>query len=175
MASLSPLGHGDVPAELLLELTLKTLYQTGRQGLHELARRLCLPLAGVEPLLAFLRQERLCESGPPRNDHPLANLTWQLSESGRQRAATVMEKCRYVGPAPVPLENYVASVEAQHAQLPRLTRELLKAAFHGIVCLPDCSTISAPPCMRNVQCCSTARAAAARPFSPNNWPPRSTA
>ena len=44
---------------------------------------------------------------------PLNDCIYVLSDLGRQHARSEMEACAYVGPAPVLLDDYLMSVEAQ--------------------------------------------------------------
>jgi predicted ATPase with chaperone activity len=48
-----------------------------------------------------------------------------------------MQACSYVGPVPVPLDDYVMSVEAQTIRAEAARREQLTAAFRGISIEPD--------------------------------------
>ena len=52
---------------------------------------------------------------------PFNDYVYMLTESGRDRAQAAMSACAYVGPAPVPLMDYVLSSEAQtiRAESPR--------------------------------------------------------
>src|SRR5262249_58321338 len=61
------------------------------------------------------------------NDH-----VYDLSEQGREFAQHAHNYCSYCGPAPVPLGDYVTSVDAQtiSAECPR--RADLEQAFGGI-------------------------------------------
>jgi hypothetical protein len=57
---------------------------------------------------------------------------YALTEQGIDRARAAMEACAYVGPAPVRLDEYVLSVEAQSIRAEAAGREQLAAAFRGI-------------------------------------------
>ena len=56
-----------------------------------------------------------------------------LTDAGRERAREAMEANRYAGPAPVPLEQYIAIVEQQRPQHGWLTRAALARALSGMV------------------------------------------
>ncbi len=73
------------------------------------------------------RQILVYSASAPLNDH-----IYCLTEEGRQRTQSLMEACAYVGPAPVPLADYVVSVGAQtiRAEAPR--RDRLEQAFADI-------------------------------------------
>src|SRR6185437_7387056 len=57
---------------------------------------------------------------------------YTLSDQGRQRAQTFLEACAYIGPAPVPLIDYVCSVEAQTIRAEAPKRAQLEQAFADI-------------------------------------------
>lgn len=122
-----------LPFDFLVDLALKTLFHGGRMRLRALNEQLHLPMAVVEPLLEFLRGEGLCEVAAADPDRPSADVRFQLSAAGRQRADTALQKCGYVGPAPVSLESYVVQVERQSNAEMQVTPELLGAAFAGLV------------------------------------------
>ena len=73
------------------------------------------------------RQILVYSASAPLNDH-----IYGLTEEGRQRTQSLMNACAYVGPAPVPLADYVVSVNAQtiRAEAPR--RDRLEQAFADI-------------------------------------------
>jgi predicted ATPase with chaperone activity len=62
---------------------------------------------------------------------------YALTEQGVARARSAMQACSYVGPVPVPLDEYVTSVEAQSIRAEPARREQLLAAFRGISIEPD--------------------------------------
>jgi predicted ATPase with chaperone activity len=117
--------------ELLADLLLKHLFHTGPLTSAALAERLGLPGPVVEHILQFLRQEgrlHLQTNGSFDNGPRLA-----LTERGRQHATEALQRCGYVGPAPVPLDTYVRVVRAQATPRPGLTRESTRQAFRNII------------------------------------------
>ena len=56
-----------------------------------------------------------------------------LTESGRERAREALEANRYAGPAPVPVDQYIALVRAQKHRHGWLTRQALEQALSGMV------------------------------------------
>src|SRR5262249_16642375 len=61
---------------------------------------------------------------------------FNLTELGRHRAQDAMKMCAYVGPAPVPLEDYVEQTYRQAVTGISVTPETMRAAFTHLV-LPD--------------------------------------
>lgn len=115
----------------VLELVAKILYRNGQLKLSELANHSHLQISVLEPVLAFMRHERLCEVSH-RSDTE-ASISYNLTDLGRLRANDYLARCQYAGPAPVPLEAYIAQVKLQSmAGLP-VTRAMINKAFDGIV------------------------------------------
>lgn len=106
----------------LSDLILRTLYTRGSLIGLELSRDLCLPFKVVEEPLRFLKDEKCLEVA---GGDLIGRISYRfnLTELGRKRAQETMQLCAYVGPAPVPLEDYVEQAYRQ--------------AVTGIDCTPD--------------------------------------
>ena len=126
-----------LPFLFLAELTAKVLHQRGQLRLPELAQHLKLSVSVIDPLVAFLRAEKLCEVARIGSSGTDADLTYLLTEAGRARAATVLARNAYAGPAPVTLAAYTAQVQAQSVAGVQVTRARMDAAFDGIVVNPQ--------------------------------------
>lgn len=109
----------------LLRLLLAGGNMTGRQ----LAGEICISFRIVETILERLRGRRLlvhCGSAS-MNDY-----VYGLSDEGRKRAQVFHSECSYLGPAPVPLMDYVISVEAQAIGDYPIRRSELLDAFYNV-------------------------------------------
>ncbi len=116
----------------LSDLLLKVLYTRGAMLGLDLARFVCLPFKVVEESLKFLKDEKCIEiSGGDLIGRVSYRFT--LTELGRKRGAEAMKKCAYVGPAPVPLEDYVEQTYRQAVTGIDCNPELLRAAFAHLV------------------------------------------
>jgi hypothetical protein len=117
--------------EMLADLVLKHLLRSGPLPSAALGERLGLAGPVLEPILQFLREEgRLQLQARASFDN---ELRLALTERGRQYGAAALQKCGYVGPAPVPLETYARVVHAQTVPRRSLTRESTRLAFTGMV------------------------------------------
>lgn len=125
-----------LPFLFLAELIAKVLYQRGQLRLPELASQLKLGVGVIDPLIVFLRAEKLCEVARIGSSGTDADLSYVLTDAGRQRAATALARNAYAGPAPVTLEAYTAQVAAQRVAGVHVTRAGMAAAFDGIVVNP---------------------------------------
>jgi len=122
-------------------LVSKFLALTGTSSGRRVAEELCLPFGLVEELLGTLRVRQLIvhAGAAPFNDY-----YYTLSEQGRRRARTFSEQCAYVGPAPVPLMDYVISVEAQAVAAESPRRHQLEDAFADITIDADIFELLGP-------------------------------
>jgi len=128
------LEEARLPEPMLIELLLRHLSRAGELKAGELAWRLGLVLAVIEPTLDFLRAEKMVEV--PRRGSFDADVSYALTDLGRLRANEALDKCRYVGPAPVALADYVAQVERQSVKGMRVDRKQIRAAL-GDAVVPD--------------------------------------
>ncbi|MUI11457.1 ATP-binding protein [Massilia dura] len=120
----------------LAELVAKVLHQRGQLRLPELASHLKLNVGVIDPLIVFLRAEKLCEVVRVGNSGTDADLSYLLTEAGRQRAAAALGRNAYAGPAPVTLAAYTAQVQAQSVAGVHVTRARMATIFDGIVVNP---------------------------------------
>jgi len=125
-----------LPFLFLAELISKVLFQRGQLRLAELASHLKLNVSVIDPLLAFLRAEKLCEIARVGSSGTDADLSYILTDAGRARAANAVARNAYAGPAPVTLAAYTAQVQAQSVAAMQVTRAAMAAAFEGVVVNP---------------------------------------
>ena len=118
-----------LPRSLIESLVCKYLSIVGNSSGRSIAERVCLPFGILEELIQSLRTRQwLSHTGSA----PLNDYYYALTEQGRERARGFMGACAYVGPAPVPLTDYVVSVEAQTIRGEAPRREQLEKAFRDI-------------------------------------------
>jgi predicted ATPase with chaperone activity len=122
-----------LPTTFIAELLLKIIHRSGHLRLWALSEQTRLPVAVIAPQLDFLRGDGLCEVALPDPDKPSADVAFQLTSAGRDRAKAALQKCRYIGPAPVSLDAYVAQVERQSAACGRVSPQALDEALAGVV------------------------------------------
>ncbi|MDR3390402.1 MAG: ATP-binding protein [Sulfuriferula sp.] len=115
----------------LVELLVKILFLRGQLRLLDLAQHSKLSVGVLEPLLAFMRTERLCEV--TRSSETETSTIYNLTELGRLRAQDFLQKSQYAGAAPVSLNAYIDQVHQQSIATMRVTREKLAQAFSGLI------------------------------------------
>lgn len=119
----------------LAELLVKQIYMSGSLTGYELAGHLRLPFSVVDEGLRFLKQEK-CLDVSSGDLLGRVSYVFQLTELGRARAKEAFEQSRYVGPAPVPLKQYVAQCALQTVAGIPCTPEALRTAFHQFIIRP---------------------------------------
>lgn len=124
--------------DFLAEMILRTLYVRGTMTGEELEDALKIPYFGVlEHPMKFLRDEAFVEV---RRGVTIVELHWEflLTQKGLERARLLMDRLGYVGPAPVPFEQYFTYVkEILPTPQGGLTLESLKKALQGLVFKPS--------------------------------------
>jgi predicted ATPase with chaperone activity len=118
------------------DLVLRTLYTRGVMLGLDLARFMCLPFKVVEESLRFLKDEKCLEiTGGDLIGR--VSYRFSLTDLGRNRAQDAMALCAYVGPAPVPLEDYVEQTYRQAVTGISCSPEALKSAVSHLVVKDD--------------------------------------
>ncbi len=115
-------------------LICKQLGAWGNGSGRRLSSELGLPFVVLEPRLRKLRSRQFVTHASMSE---LNDLNYTLTEQGRTYAQTLFEACTHLGPAPVPLSDYVASVEAQTITAGVIRQEQLSEAFRDISVSPD--------------------------------------
>lgn len=114
----------DLSLQTVHELAIKHLYLQGPLTPLELHRELRLTAVVLNDLLLSLRSFQLIDWSPidalPAGDSPL-----QLLPSGQVAARHALGRCRYVGPLPVSLTQYVQQCRQQSLTEPRWQPEQL--------------------------------------------------
>src|SRR5437870_132329 len=116
----------------LNDLILRTLYTRGGMLGLDMSKLLCLPFKVVEEALEFLKRYK---SLKVLGGNLIGRVSYRsnLTELGRRRAQDAMKMCAYVGPAPVPLEDYVEQTYRQSVTGISVTPETMRAAFGHLI------------------------------------------
>jgi hypothetical protein len=119
-------GLGD---PFLDSLVCKTLLIDGNVSGRGIATKCCLPFTTIKSVMERLRSQLLiAHVGTGR----LNDYIYTLTEEGRVQARAYHRECAYSGPAPVPLADYISSVEAQAICDEAVRRDDLLEAFRDI-------------------------------------------
>lgn len=111
-------------------IILKYLLAIGDASGAEISEHIALPFALVDP---FLRQLKLDQLVVHKGSAQMNDYQYVLTEFGMERARRYSNHCAYNGTAPVALEDYIASVEAQTLADQNPTLADLHKAFEGLL------------------------------------------
>ena len=125
------LADTGLTADKVEALIVKTLYAGEMSGL-QLSDSVRLPYPILEPIIERARGERLIEVRGAAGAGT-AGYKYALTDLGRERARETMEVNQYTGPAPVPLEAYVAAMKQLASVRGFIDRERLHGGFAQLV------------------------------------------
>jgi predicted ATPase with chaperone activity len=116
----------------LNDMILRALYTRGGMLGLELAKLLCLPFKVIEESLGFLKNEKCLEV---LGGDLIGRISYRfnLTDLGRRRAQEALKLCAYIGPAPVPLEDYVEQTYRQAVTAIDVSPEAIRASFTHLV------------------------------------------
>jgi hypothetical protein len=110
-------------------LILKKLFHRSMEAGFKLSEQLGLKLAAIEPVLRQMKTDRLVAYKSTVN---AGDYVYELTDLGRERGRELSQSCTYFGTAPVPLQQYSASVAAQSIARQRPSLENIRKAFHDL-------------------------------------------
>jgi len=118
---------------LLSDIALKFLYYTGTATGAELSDTLKLPWTNVvDQVIDFVATEKLVDLRGGKGFGRMS-VDFMLTAKGREHARDALERTTYVGPAPVPIEQYSALIQNQTRELPVVNRKALELALSHLV------------------------------------------
>src|SRR5262245_16490571 len=119
---------------VLSDIALKFLYYSGNASGLEIADQVCLPWPGVnEKVVDFLVTEKLADLRGGKGFGRVST-EFTLTDKGREYAKDALGRSTYVGPAPVPIEQYNRIVTAQGGENPTLgVDDLRQGLAHMVV------------------------------------------
>ena len=118
--------------QFLLGFVLKAMYVEGLETTLALAQRLALSPFIVNAVMDSAKELRLVEVlGLVETRRSVYR--YSLTGEGRDRANDALERCSYLGPAPVPIEVYREQVVKQTASRDRLDRACIERSFAHLV------------------------------------------
>ncbi|MBS1149995.1 MAG: hypothetical protein H6Q89_1693 [Myxococcaceae bacterium] len=122
---------------LLSDIALKFLYYAGSATGMQVAQEIRLPWTGVmEHVIDHLAQEKLVDLRGGKG-FGRASVDFVLTEKGREYAKDALTRTTYVGPAPVPIEQYNALITQQTRENPVVSREDLQMALSHLTVKED--------------------------------------
>jgi predicted ATPase with chaperone activity len=117
-------------AEEVDKIVCRLLAARGALTGRRIAEHVGLAFGVMEGLLRQLKSEMILAY---KNTAAVSDYEYVLTDVGRERARRYSEECTYFGAAPVPLKDYVASVQAQSIAKQSVDREKLREAFSDLL------------------------------------------
>lgn len=123
----------DIPQTIVTDIVLRLTYSEGDVSATHAEEVIKIPYRLLDDLLAWLQQEHLVEVSKAVGSLGRRGYVYSLTDTGRARAKEAFERTQYIGPAPVPIEKYKASVLAQAAIIKLSRAEVQQALNHLIL------------------------------------------
>ena len=116
----------------LLDLLVKNIYRLGYETPTKMAAALGLVTPIAEALIALGRENRLFQTMGARSASVAAEMRYELTEAGRAWALDALRQSEYVGPAPVPLSQYVEQVKGQSIRDETIGKDRLSSVLKNL-------------------------------------------
>jgi len=127
----------DLPKGLLIQLLLKHCLFRDSISAREMGHDLKIPQRMVDELFSYLKGQGYVQvkarDALSQSNQMVLDLRYSLTDAGKIYAEQCLESNRYVGPAPVPLEDYWDWVEAQSINQVKVEKDCLKDVFADLV------------------------------------------
>ncbi len=127
------LSHTGLPRDVFADLCLKFAHTVPRCSARWVSDQVCLPLQLVEELLMELAHDHLLEVLGMESP---SNHRYAVTQRGHERALGILRASRYLGPAPVSLEQYTSMIHVQKSWFTQPSFQQVQEALSNLV-LPD--------------------------------------
>jgi hypothetical protein len=117
----------------LFDLVLRTIYTQGQTSGGDLADKLAVPFAILNPILTAMRRQTLIDIVNQRGTGDAGFVFDIKPPKGTAAVEEAMSRTNYVGPAPVPFADYAEGVVAQTIKKLIVTRRSIQRAFEDLV------------------------------------------
>ncbi|UMA63356.1 ATPase [Roseivivax marinus] len=122
---------------LMRDIVLKTLFRKNVNTVRDLSEAVCLPVPITQELVDLARSQLLLEAmGTMSASQAGGEMGYQLTDSGRARAADALAQSEYYGAMPVPLPVYREQVARQSIRNLQITRDQLTEAMGHLILPP---------------------------------------
>jgi predicted ATPase with chaperone activity len=126
---------------LVEALVLKFLVSCGQAPGRRIAAELGMPFGPFPDFLRLLKNQQFLAYA---NATSASDYVYTLTDTGRARAEMYIEECAYVGPAPVPFDDYLRSVAAQTITAVNPKEDDLRRAFSDLLITEDTLRLLGP-------------------------------
>ncbi len=116
----------------LLGLLMKLIYTGRLETLRQFTDAIKLPYHIVMELVRMAMDRKLLQNLGSRDPNSLIDLSYSLTDEGRRWTIDALQRLRYAGPAPVPLEEFIDQVNLQKLTNELVSYERIRSALHGL-------------------------------------------
>lgn len=124
-----------IPNAIVTDLIFKILFNEGDVPLGRFVEVMKVPQAICDEILGWMKTEHLVEV-PRAGAFGSLSYIYRLTDAGRERARAAIERSQYIGPAPVPIEEYRDAVLYQTQDAQHITPAMLKQSISHLI-LPE--------------------------------------
>ena len=129
----SKVTETDIEFGFFTDLILKHCLYLKKFTIAHLTNKTKLSSSVIIDIIEDLRKEGFIEIAKGDTSFDTSQYEYKMTGSGINRAIQSLEECRYVGPAPVSLDQYRYAVEIQTIKSIEVTYEDIKKAFSNLV------------------------------------------
>lgn len=116
----------------IADLALKHTLFMGEFKMTELCDRVKLPISVVDRALELLKRDKYIEV-KGGTGYTSTSYTFKITESGKNYGTELLQLCRYVGPAPVTLNDYQTTVKRQTIKSVLIPEEEVVKGFSHLI------------------------------------------
>ncbi len=121
-------------ATMIEELILKAIFYAGEMRGMDIANRLKLPTSVIEEILEGLRRQKYIDiRGGGASGVGKSTMIYQLTTFATDVLRQILDRNRYNGPAPVPIQEWVEAVKKQSIRGNRITRQRMEDKFGDLI------------------------------------------
>lgn len=126
-----------LPEPFLIGHLCKTVYRLNLEMPSEMAAELCISVQLVQSLIDICIEDKLMEALGQLGASMTAEMRYGLSLKGREWAREAAAQNDWIGPLPVPLDQFVRQVDKQRVRGERLARGQLEKVFANLTLSAD--------------------------------------
>ena len=115
--------------EFLSDLLIKTIYRLNLERPSEMAASLKISVPLIDRLINHINEKKLIEMKGQLGASLSAEMRYELTGRGREWALEALTQSEWIGPVPVPIEQFVKQAKHQSIRGETLTRPMLEKQF----------------------------------------------
>ena len=116
----------------LLGLLMKLIYTGRLESNRQFVNAIKLPYMLVMDLVQMAIDRKLLHALGARANDSVVDMRYSMTEEGRRWTVDALERLRYIGPAPVTLEQFTDQVSMQKLTNEVVSFDRIRASFRGL-------------------------------------------